>query len=495
MLILKSFSHTFHSQPSVFTHTHTMNIKRATPSFARKSTDVHRVTHMKRKHDDDVEASKRNALTLPDEHPFSIELADSASSLPLDGKTILSCKRLSAGLVEVELKAGSPSGYGARSWPVRIGGVGIGDEPHIAAAIGAKPRGPVLVRFAVPIAMSGVDDTGCCDASFFDGLAERPSLKAICERATEWLSGRHVFHGGGNEVDGDAEDDDAQGARERQSEWRKAEQHCHAKHVVVETYRRLALCRELVCEGARLDHEWVVPALHGLLGALGGGSRSQEDCVRALLGSGAIAECAAGSGIYSFDLFTPAFCTMVASECDHFEATELPRRRPNTMNNQGLVINECGMLPLMDDLVTRLIAPLSRVLFDREAEEAEARHVGARARAVAREHAGGGGVGREHRRGRARHPLALRLAPHLRREERACAERLGEYEQLPCEARGGEARVRRRPAPRHLSGRGRVRVHAELEGVVRRGGVVGVVRNGVAERASEDEVFSARLAA
>lgn len=71
----------------------------------------------------------------------------------------------------------------------------------------------------------------------------------------------------------------------------------------------------------------------------------------------------------------------------------------------------------------------------------------------------------------------------------------GEYEQLPREARGGEARVRRRPAPRHLCGRRQVHMCAELEGVVWRGGVVGVVRNGMAERASEDEVFGARLVA
>jgi hypothetical protein len=326
------------------------------PCVQRPTVYLRRVLNMKRKHDD--AAAPTRALTLPEEHAFSCELAESASSVVTD-RTILSCKRTSRGVVEVMIKAGSLSGYGAREWPLRIGGVGHGDDPEIAAAIHSTPRGPVAVRFAVPIAMSGVDDTGCVDASFFVGLGERPTLKAICERASEWLSGAHLLRGGDN-------DDADKPSEEQRREWREAEAHCHGKLTVVDTYRRLALCKELVRDDARLLNEWVVPALHGLLECTADGA-SRSACVRALLASGAICECVAGSGIFAFDLFTPAFCRLVASECDHFEATDLPRRRPNTMNNQGLVINEIGMLPLMDDLLRRLIAPLSVVLYHREA--------------------------------------------------------------------------------------------------------------------------------
>jgi hypothetical protein len=36
---------------------------------------------------------------------------------------------------------------------------------------------------------------------------------------------------------------------------------------------------------------------------------------------------------------------------DTFERTDLPRRRPNTMNAAGLIVNEIGMHALMSDLV------------------------------------------------------------------------------------------------------------------------------------------------
>eukprot|EP00729_Bicosta_minor_P030250 gene30250-34820_t len=49
-----------------------------------------------------------------------------------------------------------------------------------------------------------------------------------------------------------------------------------------------------------------------------------------------------------------------------FEASSLPRRRPNTMNNYGLVVNEIGWWPLMCDLLERLVVPLSKQMFPDE---------------------------------------------------------------------------------------------------------------------------------
>jgi hypothetical protein len=42
-----------------------------------------------------------------------------------------------------------------------------------------------------------------------------------------------------------------------------------------------------------------------------------------------------GSGVYTFELFTPEFCNMLLAEVDSFERSSLPRRRPNTMNAAG----------------------------------------------------------------------------------------------------------------------------------------------------------------
>ena len=40
--------------------------------------------------------------------------------------------------------------------------------------------------------------------------------------------------------------------------------------------------------------------------------------------------------VYAFQVFTPEFCEEFIEEIDHFENTELPKGRPNTMNNYGV---------------------------------------------------------------------------------------------------------------------------------------------------------------
>jgi hypothetical protein len=40
-------------------------------------------------------------------------------------------------------------------------------------------------------------------------------------------------------------------------------------------------------------------------------------------------------GIFTFELFSEYFCNLLVEEIDCFEATTLPRRRPNTMNVSG----------------------------------------------------------------------------------------------------------------------------------------------------------------
>ena len=45
-------------------------------------------------------------------------------------------------------------------------------------------------------------------------------------------------------------------------------------------------------------------------------------------------------GIYSFDMFEPVFCDMYLEELDNYKASGLPIRRPNSMNNYGIIVNE-----------------------------------------------------------------------------------------------------------------------------------------------------------
>ena len=120
------------------------------------------------------------------------------------------------------------------------------------------------MRFAVPIAMSGVDDSGCCDATFWEELGDTPTLRAIAQRAVAWLEGSHLGPAAGEvkaASDGDA---DTQGAERTQSteeraereereeraearrRWESSERHWYGKHTVVTRYRSLARSAVLV---------------------------------------------------------------------------------------------------------------------------------------------------------------------------------------------------------------------------------------------------------
>lgn len=41
-------------------------------------------------------------------------------------------------------------------------------------------------------------------------------------------------------------------------------------------------------------------------------------------------------GIYSFEMFSPQFCSQLLEECEHYEKSGLPVTRPNSMNNYGM---------------------------------------------------------------------------------------------------------------------------------------------------------------
>lgn len=40
--------------------------------------------------------------------------------------------------------------------------------------------------------------------------------------------------------------------------------------------------------------------------------------------------------VYAFQVFTPEFCQEFIEEINNFESTDLPKGRPNTMNNYGV---------------------------------------------------------------------------------------------------------------------------------------------------------------
>ena len=67
--------------------------------------------------------------------------------------------------------------------------------------------------------------------------------------------------------------------------------------------------------------------------------------------------------MYSFPLFTETFADVLLGEVAHYQASGLPVRRPNSMNNYGLILNSIGLEPLVDVLQAHYLQPVAAMLF------------------------------------------------------------------------------------------------------------------------------------
>lgn len=290
-----------------------------------------------------------SSLGLSCTHQLSLRLARSIACFVEDLPSgVQSCRLVAPGLVEFELRAGALQGYGRRSWPFRVGGAGLGDDPAFASQFGTAPRSPIAVYFAVPIAMHGVDDIGFCDGSFWDTMIcdeSEITLRSIAVQAVKWLTGEHL---GSTSIDNTS----------ALAKWKEVEKHESGKIAVVEQYRQLAKHQSLVkIRGeAVLQPEWLASAIRQHL---------HETAKNADIDWRKLVE-EVNPGVFVFDLFTEEFCDIMLAEIDCFEATTLPRRRPNTMNKFGLIINEIGMEPLMTTLVDQLLTPMLKALYPDE---------------------------------------------------------------------------------------------------------------------------------
>jgi hypothetical protein len=71
------------------------------------------------------------------------------------------------------------------------------------------------------------------------------------------------------------------------------------------------------------------------------------------------------SGVYSFDLFTSAFSEFLLEEILRWQADEALVRRPNSMNELGVVLDDLDELNDFFDAVTRrIVQPLAESLFE-----------------------------------------------------------------------------------------------------------------------------------
>ena len=83
-------------------------------------------------------------------------------------------------------------------------------------------------------------------------------------------------------------------------------------------------------------------------------------------------------GVYSFNVFNRTFVTMFNEEINNFysisEYHKIPVRRPNSMNNYGVIVNEIGMRPLVTSFQQKYLWPLSRHLFPVQASRFDDHH-------------------------------------------------------------------------------------------------------------------------
>lgn len=276
----------------------------------------------------------------PPPHAMTQELVLYVKALqqgaPFTEPGVEACHATREGLVRLTVRAGDTEGFGCHSWDVLVGGESFEGEP-------------IAVRFAAPIFLPGVDDTGRVHGLFglddADSSSSAALLQFLFRAVVSLLRGERVL------------------ASHTLAQFASQQQHTLAKWRVAETYRRSCLSPELldpdpndIGTGAgQLHAEWLQPPFASLLLPEGGGvdwsSAARE----------------VSPGIFSLALFTPAFCDLLVREVEHFEQSDLPRRRPNTMNNYGLVVGETGMHGLMSHLLSAFIGPASQALYPREA--------------------------------------------------------------------------------------------------------------------------------
>eukprot|EP01130_Rhizamoeba_saxonica_P015846 TRINITY_DN7180_c0_g1_i2.p1 TRINITY_DN7180_c0_g1~~TRINITY_DN7180_c0_g1_i2.p1 ORF type:complete len:428 (-),score=83.20 TRINITY_DN7180_c0_g1_i2:42-1325(-) len=69
------------------------------------------------------------------------------------------------------------------------------------------------------------------------------------------------------------------------------------------------------------------------------------------------------SKLFSFQLFTKEFCDKFLQEIEHFEKTSPVVNRPNSMNNYGVILDEFGFYPFLQELLDIYITPLAHLLY------------------------------------------------------------------------------------------------------------------------------------
>jgi len=124
----------------------------------------------------------------------------------------------------------------------------------------------------------------------------------------------------------------------------------------------------------RIPEEWVAPELLKLVKAF------QDAKGSAPQGAGALSLAPPGTlreeawEVYSFPCFSELFRRLFNEELASFYQSGIPARRPNSMNNYGVIVNEIGMQPMITAFQQQYIWPLARRLFPEEGAKLDGHH-------------------------------------------------------------------------------------------------------------------------
>ncbi|KAH3784932.1 hypothetical protein DPMN_163005 [Dreissena polymorpha] len=66
---------------------------------------------------------------------------------------------------------------------------------------------------------------------------------------------------------------------------------------------------------------------------------------------------------YTFPVFTAKFCRLFLEEIMHFEQSDVPKGRPNTMNSYGVLLDELGMYRFIDVFRENYLEPITSLLY------------------------------------------------------------------------------------------------------------------------------------
>ena len=109
------------------------------PALVRTPRSSDALNYMKAADSQDGSADKPSFASglLPHEHTFSLSVAEQCDCLQKDlPRGVTAVTPAGPGLVLLTLRAGRADGYGARAWPLLVGGAGLGDEPELAKMLG-----------------------------------------------------------------------------------------------------------------------------------------------------------------------------------------------------------------------------------------------------------------------------------------------------------------------------------------------------------------------